>query len=147
MTRNDVTLLAFLDGTPLTSSEQLQVRAYLTHAYAANRTGLTAGAHQVAQAVAALQRHDSRDEVRPGRQPRSRPRKSTVEPWTLTATTKGKTRSFRWFVEVKPETPRKLFGDMAMSPTYYGDGRWRAGALALETVIPFFKGFKELVRT
>jgi hypothetical protein len=34
-----------------------------------------------------------------------------------------------------------------MSPTYYGDGRWRAGALALETVIPFFKGFKELVRT
>jgi hypothetical protein len=45
------------------------------------------------------------------------------------------------FVEVKPETPREPFGDMATSRTYYGGARWRGGALALEVIIPFFKGF------
>jgi hypothetical protein len=42
---------------------------------------------------------------------------------------------------VNPETPRKPFGDLAMSPTYHSGSCWLAGALALKVVVPFLKGF------
>jgi hypothetical protein len=48
---------------------------------------------------------------------------------------------------VTPQTPRKLVGDFAASPKYYYGRPCREGALAFEIVVPFFKGFKELVRT
>src|SRR5450631_1441168 len=48
---------------------------------------------------------------------------------------------------ITPETPRKLGGDFAASPKYHGGRSWYEGALAFEIVVPFFEGFKKLVRT
>lgn len=62
MARDDTTLLAFLDGAPLSAEEQRSVRSYLERAYAANPAGLTAGAARVEQALGLLATHEPRGE-------------------------------------------------------------------------------------
>ena len=63
MTRNDVAMLGFLGGVPLTPAEQRAVHSYLVVAYAAQPDKIAHGSQQVAVALLILARHNPRDDA------------------------------------------------------------------------------------